>query len=695
MRPLAGHPSAQTLKKGLPDLAVENLRVRYHAGPGQSRLPAVVTATVHNRGVARSLPTRLYCSLRAGKHRDEKKIMIPALRGGAHHAVKWSTSLIPGENTFVLRIEDPNNPANNQASKTVRIRPQQSNNTGRAPVQGIGHPGAAEKGSPFATPVAPVRPMPRNRHPDLTVSQIIFNDFKAKKPGETWVQVKIRNIGAVASPKTWLLGTLKRADGTVERNRLPVPALAPRQSTTIEGAMRMTPGLNSLAVEVRDPGTPGNNRMTRRHRFSIGWAKAPGRLAVQKISAGKQVPGQSGKVHFFGAKKETSLSGQSVPRHLVSPVPYGGSDGPDLYIYSTKIIPEHPKVGDTVQVEIRVANKGGHYADPAATIQVQMDVHGPLGSEPVPVMHSDVYLAPFSATNDSIPFRFSYQIPVAGIYTNHVTVDFLSRVREVTRANNTTDIAFNVRPLPDLVVYINRPADVRTGGPKRWFYFCVKNIGEARSETATLKLHIDEDGTHSWEVPPLDPGETFPPNNAMKKRGIRWWRKGRKHYFISVNPYPGTFEESSFKNNAISDTLNVYLPKVHFDPKATIINPAKMYLKKHADLLVGRPEQIVFQVINSSTTFLTIPTKFSLHIKSVGDSGEGAYHFQKSYLYDPLMPGEKKSIVLQHTFDYATTLEYTIKVFRKKRSSWSEIVAAGKKGRIEIKARLGVPVSGS
>ncbi len=276
MRPISGHPSAENLKKGLPDLSVEALRVRYHVKPGRNTIPAVVTAEVHNVGATSSQTTRLHCSLQNGKRREEKIITIRALKGGRSSAVKWSTSLTPGANTIVLRVDDRNNPANNQATKTIRIKAQRSTGAGGPPIQGITHRGSGNE-SPFAKAAPLIHANTRNLHPDLTISQIIFNDFKAKKPGETWVQIKIRNIGTVASPKTWLLGTIKRADGTVERNRLPVPSIAPRQLTTIEGPIRMTPGLNSLAVEVRDPGTPGNNRMTRRHRFGVFARKLPQR----------------------------------------------------------------------------------------------------------------------------------------------------------------------------------------------------------------------------------------------------------------------------------------------------------------------------------------------------------------------------------------------------------------------------------
>lgn len=204
-----------------------------------------VTARIQNVGKASSSATPLACSVTAnGRVVDRKTFQIRVLRPGQAVGIRWSVRLLAGSNTIKLVLKDPHNRSNNMAQKTVSYAPPINLSHRGSPPGTTGH----RRRSPRPAPI----PGQLKLTPDLTVSRITFNDFRARKPEESWVRVEIRNVGTAKSRATTVLGMLRRADGSRERNVVPVKALGPKQTVVIEGPIRLSAGENALTMQVRD-----------------------------------------------------------------------------------------------------------------------------------------------------------------------------------------------------------------------------------------------------------------------------------------------------------------------------------------------------------------------------------------------------------------------------------------------------------
>ncbi len=261
--------SLQQTARLQPDLSVKDLCVRLDKSPkGEKKIPATVTVRVFNAGGASAPASRLHFSLTGVGIKDSHTLPIKALHNNQSLSVKWKTHVLPGRNRITVRVDDARNPANNTAMTTLKVKrpfsrpriPHAATKTA-APVSSLAHP-------------IPTLPIPDRKkfHPDLAVTGIAFNDFKADKPNESWVKISLKNVGTAASPPSHLRGILQRADGSRERNTLSVPMLRPGQATIIEGPIRMTPGKNTLRVIVQDPYNIRNNRKSASHFFGR-WKK--------------------------------------------------------------------------------------------------------------------------------------------------------------------------------------------------------------------------------------------------------------------------------------------------------------------------------------------------------------------------------------------------------------------------------------
>jgi len=363
-----------------------------------------------------------------------------------------------------------------------------------------------------------------------------------------------------------------------------------------------------------------------------------------------------------------------------------------LKILSAQCSPKTITTASAIQCTVDVVNIGADYTDNGnVQIVAQLMVEGPLGKEPMQEQRSSQHLGSVDRDGGKISFHFDYHVPQAGAYSNKVKIFFSSLEDDINPLNNRKEWHYQVSPLPDLSVFISHPGDVRIGGPKRWFRFQVKNVGEARSGKTTMRLHIDEDGTRTWEVPPLEPRETFPAGKK-KKRGIRWWRKGVKRYQISVNRNHD-FAESNWQNNSDKGSLFVYTPKLRFDPKATVYYLPDIYRKQQAPVIAGSKAKLVFKIVNKGGG-MTDAGKFTLIIQPPGKESRVIFFEQP---FDALFNGEGFYKQFEVTFSTPGKARYVIKRYlAKKHRRSTEYIPFPKEiyaqGTIEIIApQLGEP----
>ena len=699
-RNMGTKPDVSSFSKGLQavraDLAVENLQIHIRKNT------AVIAVQVRNMGLIQSGANALTFTLHAqpsGKTLT-RLIKIPRLQAKQVKNYTWTVSIPAGKNaTIIASVDDPATPANNLVRKSISLAGTDKKITKPTNKGHVIHNGVSLRAGRHAPSSLPGRPLPKA---DLTVSKITFNDFKAKKTNESWVEVEVRNVGALASKPTRVKGSIKRADGSMERNVFPVPRLLPRHSTTIQGPIRMTKGINTLTMQVIDPNSPGNNTLTRRYRFGFSFPPNHRRRIQSKKHTittrdkPAQLPVKDTHVHM--EKKQKNLfrrplpGGNPVPGPPAPLPPEGASGVPDLKILSAQCSPKTITTVSAIRCTVDVINIGADYPD-FGNVQIvaQLMVEGPLGKEPIQEQRSSQHLGPVDRDGGKISFHFDYHVPQTGAYSNKVKIFFSSLEDDINPANNRKEWHYQVSPLPDLSVFISHPGDVRIGGPKRWFHFQVKNVGEARSEKTTMRLHIDEDGTRTWEVPPLAPGETFPAGK-MKKRGIRWWRKGVKRYQISVNRNHD-FAESNRQNNSDKGSLFVYTPKMRFDPMARVHGLPDIYKKKQAPVIAGSKAKLVFRIVNKGGG-MSDAGKFTLRIRPPEKKNKVIFFEQT---FDALFNGEGFYKQFEVTFNTPGKARYVIKRYLAKQHRRStEYIPFDKEiyaqGTIEVIApQLGEP----
>lgn len=702
-RNMGTKPDVSSLSKGLQavraDLAAENLQVHIRKNTITGKNTAVIAVQVHNVGFVQSGANALTFTLKAqpsGKTLS-RLIKIPRLEAKQVKNYNWTVSIPPAKCvTITASVDDPGTPANNAVQKSISLVGMGNNMT-----KPINRGAVIRNGSAIQSSRHTLRPIPKIPLPqaDLTVSKITFNDFKAKKANETWVEVEVRNVGKITSKPTRVKGSLKRADGSTERNDFPVPRLLPRHSTVIQGPIRMTKGINTLTMQVIDPGTPGNNTLTRRHRFGFSFLLNNRRTQTQKHPVATR--DKAGKLSVKDTRvqkgkkqkkpfRQPLAGGNPVPP---APAPPGGSPNPpDLKVIANTCTPDPITINSKITCVVDVVNIGGNYPiDRNSRIIARLMINGPLGSEPAIEQSKSEYLPPITSGGDKAQFTFQYYLPAAGSYLNRVKVFFSAPQGETNLSNNEAQWRYHVTPLPDLSVVITHPSDVKIGGHKRWFRFQVKNVGEARSGKTTMRLHIDEDGTRIWEVPPLEPGETFPASKR-KKRGIRWWRKGVKRYQISVNRNHD-FAESNWRNNSDKGSLFVYTPKMRFDPKVRVYYLPDIYKKKQAPVIAGSKAKLVFRIVNKGRG-MSDAGKFTLIIQPPGKESKVIFFEQP---FDALFNGEGFYKQFKVTFSTPGKARYVIKRYlAKKHRRSTEYIPFPKEiyaqGTIEIIApQLGEP----
>ena len=656
-------PSASSLKKVLlPDLAITS--VSWKPAEQAEASKAWITVKVKNVGKATSKPTSLAgvhtCN---GKAISKKSFNVKALKPGASLSFRWLIACGVGENEVFFTIRDAINNSNNKN----RVHFQYALPLRSALIRKSGVPVGMRKSHRAV------------KKPLLTIREVAFQDTRPKKPDESWIRVVVKNDGKAESPHLNLSVTITLPKGEHVKKHFPVGPIRPGRQAVVEGAIRMGQGINQVRVALLPVSKSaitsyqkGGIIVTKSHYFNV--------RTVSKQALG-----------VTKGQKPLLVEKQSLGKATIKPVlkstPYGGtvSSPPDLKIVSMQAYDSH----NEVHWIVRVVNIGGDYPqDSRIKIVGQFFIRGPLGKEPLKKVTSAQHLAPVTQNGREVELVYKFTPPVPGQYWNKVRVKFSQYVGEKNFQDNVGEKFHIAYPLPDLRVWISSPSDVRVGGPKRWFRFYVKNTGGSISRETTLRLHIDGDGTHTYTVPPLHPGQTFPAHGA-KKRGIRWWKKGRKHYRITVNQ-DRAFEEAHWHNNTIEDSLYVYNPKVVFDPKAKVLVPIDVALKNHAPYVVGETSSITFKFFNFSNRALSDKYRFKIKIVYPSPSLR-----EKLLTFDvgPLMPGESIYKTAHANFDYAGRALYSIKrfVFLKNGHDYKEFPLDNvqARGAIEVLPQVG------
>ncbi len=682
---IPGKPSANTLSHAAfkPDLVVEGIRFEKKAAG-----KAEATIIIKNGGTAPSHATRVSAVLTRGDGSHAKNSWsVQALKAGTTKVLTWRISVKPGHNNLKVSISDTNKNGNRLEKEYFLMAKV---------VQVLSHPREQiTEGARRASKAQASKARGR-----LVVQEISFDDLRARKPGETWVAINLKNIGKKATAAREFRVQVRRADGTRAWKRFRVRALRPGETTRIESFVKMSHGENTLKVM----GIGGMNRhglttfegppreFIARHVFSPRAFRMVHKNNAELAKNAARV--SKGKEKTVTPNVNT-LKALSTAKHITPPKhkkisTYDDRFHPDLKIISMEITPQPPVIGKKIHCIIHVVNVGDDYVQLVnLKIVAQLSVRGPLGEEPMMKQTSTGHLRPVNSPGGGdIRFDFSYSVPSEGKYWNFVRVKFSSYVGEKNFENNVGEKFYIISPLPDLRVWISHPGNVRVSGPKRWFRFFVKNTGGAASKETTMRLHIDEDGTHTYTIPPLAPGES----SAEHKRGIRWWHKGVKRYQIVVNP-DRTFDESDWTNNSMRGSLYVHNPKVVFDPTATVYRPLDIYLKKHAPFVTGKTVSVVFKIFNPSDRDLSDKTKFIIDIHHPSPSTK-TEHFE--FTYDRFMPGEAVYKKLTIKFDYAGKAHYTIQRFLVLRNGYKlepiPLDSDHAHGAFEVFPRLGVPV---
>ncbi len=639
-------PKVKNIKKvALPDLAVQS--VTWKAAGMKDASKAWIFVKVKNIGKAPSKPTSLSAVHECNRKAVEKKsFRLWALAPGRTAEVKWLISRKAGGNLVAVSVHDSINPSNNKRELHFRYVP---------PPRVTLH--ASPKGSLLVSKkkrndlvLGKGRQVRKVKAPELVIEKVSFQDERASKPDESWISVKVKNEGQGESPSRILAVAVTLPGGGRVKKNFKVPSLRPGQQVMVGGAVRMGQGINHVKVElisslsrkVLSAVNKGGTVVTVSHYFNFKPSKS-----VRRAVGAKKVP------LIKKQMVEKTPAGPTVDvtpherNYVFSP--------PDLKIISmeTRDNKHH------VHITATVVNIGGDYLDSYeghnVKIIAQLFVKGPFGEEPVQTRMYDKYLPPVTTEGGEVRFDFHYTAPICGWYEHTLRVKFSPSAGEERLMDNERKETFRVRCLPDLRVWISRPSDARVGGHKRWFRFFVKNIGDGISRDTTMQLHIDGDGNHTYEVPWFYPGERL----AEFKRGIRWWKKGRKHYHIIVNP-GRTFEELNWSNNEMEGSLYVHGIKTTFNTKSHIPALIEAYLRRHVPFRAGKPDKLIFRFYNPNDKVISGHYKFHIRIKHPRPSTKDE---RLTFSFDRLLPGEYVYKQVPVTFDYAGRASYVIQRF--------------------------------
>jgi hypothetical protein len=223
---------------------------------------------------------------------------------------------------------------------------------------------------------------------------------------------------------------------------------------------------------------------------------------------------------------------------------------PDLQVGVIKLLPQNPGERQNMKFEGNIMNYGENPVEkPVVTLQIKRSTGAIIRTF---TKEMDITLV----KNQGITYVEDFRAPRHGSYIATFILDAVDAVDEMNENNNEKNKTFEVRPLPDLIVCISNGKRPPVGR-SREIRMVVKNIGNFRTSInpvsgIKLRSYVEAKGVKMYDIPPLEPGETF-----TIKRNHRWGLSGTKTLTAKVI-YPG--DETNSNNNEVQGSFFVRLP---------------------------------------------------------------------------------------------------------------------------------------
>lgn len=196
----------------------------------------------------------------------------------------------------------------------------------------------------------------------------------------------------------------------------------------------------------------------------------------------------------------------------------------DLSVQDVTVTPIDPDSNDTIRVRGRITNVG---LTPAPDVSVKLTVRDPAGGEHV-VFRKTLPGLGFGAHHN---IEQEYRVNRKGVYENILSAEvYLHSSPETHLDNNEDSSNSDVRGMPDLVVCCDAQQFAQVGN--RWqINGWVYNRGDEPSGATSVNFRIEDKGTDSTSVPPLDPSHSH-----QVYRSPRWFMGGNRDFHIEVDP---------------------------------------------------------------------------------------------------------------------------------------------------------------
>lgn len=143
-------------------------------------------------------------------------------------------------------------------------------------------------------------------------------------------------------------------------------------------------------------------------------------------------------------------------------------------------------------------------------------------------------------------FRFFGWHMVFG-YINAAGIQIGNEIQD----NNRYEKVFHVTPPPppDLVI-CSKMGIVSPIHAKSWYPVRIRNIGAGRSPSCKLSFWIEDKGTKTYTIPPLQTGEEY-----SKTRSVHWAKSGARDFQIRIGCPVGGGEKT--RGNIFNGCINV------------------------------------------------------------------------------------------------------------------------------------------
>jgi len=401
--------------------------------------------------------------------------------------------------------------------------------------------------------------------PDLIITGISYTPPTPSTSDVITFDIVVKNQGTANSVPCSLLFFIVNETGDVT---LPVPALAPNATTTVQDNRKLTAfgkymatGIVDINSEVQELDESNNSRsinvyVSKKNKpdlvvdtldhdpsnpttidTSTIWAKVknvgpdPASTSTLAIKVGDEASPMTYTVPPLGAAEE-----YTVERQVVIPDPgicileatadydddVDESDEtnntkthevsvtepmlPDLVVDILDHTPANPRTIDTITITAVVKNIG-HIPAGASTLEIKVGDEASPATFDIPALDVD---STFTVQRDIV-------LPDPGTYEVLATADVLDEVVEWFETNNTkTDsIEVNYPDQPDLIVTLEHTPALVTTIRNITIKAVVKNAGYVDATTSTLSLNVDNgSGLTTYTVPALVPGASFEVDRA-------------------------------------------------------------------------------------------------------------------------------------------------------------------------------------